>query len=133
MAIVVALAVLAGVALRVWVLRSSLGGIDQDEAAVGLQAQDFLGGDLDAYFPPQAYGGTGETVLIAAVFALVGPSVLALKLVPILLHAAACIVVWRTARRLTGIAWRSFCRRSRSGSARGTRSGRRRRPGASTG
>lgn len=79
----------AGIALRWWILGTPLGTADLDEATVGLQARRFLDGDVEAFFPNQAYGGTLETLLIAAVFAVVGSSTLALKIVPMALALVA--------------------------------------------
>ena len=97
----VGVALLAGVALRVWVLASPLGAADLDEATVGLQAQAFLDGRFEAFFRGQDYGGTAETGLVALVFAVLGPGRVALKLVPATLHLVACTVVWRVACRLS--------------------------------
>lgn len=98
----VAAAALAGMALRIWILQSPFGEVDSDEAVVGLMARHFLRGELDTFFWGQSYGGTLETVLVAAVFAVAGSSVAALKAVPILLTAAACGLTWRVGRVTVG-------------------------------
>ncbi len=98
--VVVCAALVAGVVLRIWVLRSPLGDVDLDEAASGLQARAFLDGRPAVFFPGQAYGGTAETGLIAIAFTIIGDGVIALKLVPLLLQLVAVVVVWRTACRL---------------------------------
>jgi hypothetical protein len=95
-------AVIAGVALRVWLLNTPLGRVDPDEASVGLMAQATLEGNDAVFFNYQSYGGTQEIYFIAALFKVFGPSVLALKLVSIALHALASILAWRIARRLIG-------------------------------
>lgn len=95
-------AVAAGVVLRVWVLASPLGSLDADEAVWGLMARHVLDGELSTFYWGQTYGGTQETILTAAVFAVAGPSVLALKLVPAALTAIAAVLVWRVGRRTVG-------------------------------
>ena len=92
--------VLVGFGLRWWVLRSTLGGVDVDEATVGLQAQHILEGHPATFFPTQQYGGTLETSTVALAFGFFGVGAGTLKVVPVVFHLVACIVVWRTARRL---------------------------------
>jgi dolichyl-phosphate-mannose-protein mannosyltransferase len=94
-------AVAAGIALHLWVLHA-FGAIESDEAIVGLMAQDVLHGDFHVFFWLQYYSGTQEVLLTALVFALVGSSVIALKLVPIALFAAAAVVTWRIGIRTVG-------------------------------
>ena len=97
---VLVVALLAGVLLRLWVLRSPLGVADLDEATVGLQARDFLEGHLEAFFPAQSYGGTAETALVAGSFGAFGSGWFALKVVPVALHLSGCLVLWRVARQV---------------------------------
>jgi 4-amino-4-deoxy-L-arabinose transferase-like glycosyltransferase len=97
-ALAVTLAV--GVALRVYVYRSKLGTPDSDEAVVGLMARRILDGDFTAFYWGQGYGGSQEALLTAPIFAVFGSSYLALRIVPILLSAVACVVVWRVGLRL---------------------------------
>jgi hypothetical protein len=99
---VIGAAVIAGIALRVWLLNSPLGRIDPDEATVGLMAQAVLEGNDAVFFNYQNYGGTQEVYFAAALFEVFGPSVLALKLVSIALHALASVLAWRIGRRLIG-------------------------------
>lgn len=94
----------AGVALRVWLLSTSvypLGTLDADEAVVGLMARH-VPEELPAFFWGQSYGGSQEAVLAAALFRLLGPTGLALKLVPVLLAAVSAWLVWRIGRRTVG-------------------------------
>jgi hypothetical protein len=92
----------AGIALRVWTYRSALGVPDSDEAVVGLMVRHVLHGQVTTFFWGQAYGGSQEVLLTAPVFWLFGSSWLALRLVPIVLVAAASAVVWRVGRRTIG-------------------------------
>jgi hypothetical protein len=92
----------AGIALRAWVLASSQGTLDADEAVYGLMARHVLHGHLTTFFWAQAYGGTQEVLLTAGVFGVFGSSTLALKIVPAVLYAVAAVLVWRIGRRTIG-------------------------------
>jgi 4-amino-4-deoxy-L-arabinose transferase-like glycosyltransferase len=98
----VAAAVAVGTAFRVWVYRSALGAPDSDEAIVGLMARHALHGDFTVFFWGQPYGGSQEALLTAPFFAVFGTSLLALRIVPILLTAVAAVLVWRVGRRTFG-------------------------------
>ncbi len=95
-------ALLGGIALRVWVLSSSLGALESDEAITGLMARRALHGDLTLVYWLSNYGGTQESLLTAGVFAVTGSSTLVLKLVPLALFAVATALVWRVGRRTVG-------------------------------
>jgi hypothetical protein len=96
---VLAVAFVAGVVQRWWVLAGPLGYVDLDEAAVGIQAQRF-GSHPQAFFPGQDYGGTLETSLVAVVQKVFGTGPLPLKASALLLHLLACVLVWRAAQRV---------------------------------
>ena len=98
----VVLGVAAGVALRWWMLSGPRGFLDSDEAVVGLMARHLLDGEWRAFYWGQHYAGSQEAALAAAVFAVTGSSVLALKAVPVALSAVAAALVWRIGRRLGG-------------------------------
>lgn len=98
----VLLIIVAGLALRLLVLSSPLGGADADEAVVGLMAMDLLTGDATTFFWGQTYGGSQEAMLVSAVFAVAGPHRLALKSIPMALNAMAAVLVWRIGSRLIG-------------------------------
>ena len=95
-------AIVAGAALRVWVLASPLGTLDADEAIVGLMARHVLDGELSVFYWGALYGGSQDAILAAAVFAVFGSSVVALKLVSVAIFAAAAVLVWRVGRRTVG-------------------------------
>jgi dolichyl-phosphate-mannose-protein mannosyltransferase len=96
----VAIAVLAATALRAWVLSSSTGGVDADEAVVALMARGALyHHQHPAFFWGQSYGGTLEPALVAGAFKIAGSSLPALKFVPLALCATAAVLVARVARR----------------------------------
>jgi 4-amino-4-deoxy-L-arabinose transferase-like glycosyltransferase len=84
------------------VLATPIGGLDADEAVWGLMARHFLDGELSTFFWGQSYGGTLETLLTMLVFAVAGPSILTLRLVPIVLFAVAALLVWRIGKRTVG-------------------------------
>lgn len=98
----VALGALAGVVLRVATWLSPLGQYESDEAVWGLMARHALHGELAAFFWGQGYGGTLEVLLAAPLFGLFGSGFVLLRLVPILLTAAAAVLVWRVGRRTIG-------------------------------
>lgn len=102
LASVLAAAVVAGVVMRVLVDRSSLGVLDGDEAVWGLMIRHLLDGELSAFFWGQGYGGTQEVIITAPLFAVFGTSVFAMRLVPLVLTAVACLLVWRIGRRTIG-------------------------------
>ncbi|MDQ3957563.1 MAG: glycosyltransferase family 39 protein [Actinomycetota bacterium] len=99
---VVATLVAVGVALRVWILLEPIGALDSDEAIVGLMARHMLDGEFPLFFWGQSYGGSHEALLTAAVFGVFGASTLGIKLVPLALHAGACVLLWRVGRRTVG-------------------------------
>lgn len=96
----VGLAVLAGVVLRVGVLRSHLGLVDSDEAIVGLMAHNVAEGHMSTFYWGQNYGGTAETFPLAIVISLLGMTRVALKLVVMAESAILALVVWRVAMRI---------------------------------
>jgi hypothetical protein len=100
--VVAAAAVVAGVAVRAWILSSPLGALEADEAIVGLMARHALDGELSVFYWGALYGGTQEALLTAVVFAVAGSSVLALKLVSLAIFSAAAVLVWLVGRRTVG-------------------------------
>jgi hypothetical protein len=76
------LILLGGTLLRLYFLNASHWMVEGDEAAVGLQALQILRGEHPIFYPGQAYLGNFESYLVAAVFAVSGPSAGALRVVP---------------------------------------------------
>jgi hypothetical protein len=70
--------------LRLAIISSPFGWLEADEAVVGLMARHILEGERPVYFwgQPHGYLGALEAYCAAAAFAIVGPSTVALKLVP---------------------------------------------------
>lgn len=100
--VMIGLTALAGVALRVWAYRATIGVPNGDEAVMGLMTRHALDGELTTFYWGQSYGGTQEVLLTVPVFWLTGSSWLGLRLVPIALSAVAALLVWRVGRRLMG-------------------------------
>lgn len=92
----------SGVVARLVILASDVGALDGDEAAWGTMARHALDGEVSAFFWGQNYGGTHEVLLTAGVFAVTGPSVNALRVVPVLLFAIAALLTWRVGVRTVG-------------------------------
>ncbi len=89
-----------GMGLRLWILQSRLGPPTSDEAVVGLMARHLLHGHPTAFYLGQAYGGSQEAVLVALTFSVVRSWNVAMRVVPITLHAVAALLVWRIGRRI---------------------------------
>ena len=75
---------------------------ESDEAIVGLMSEDVLDGTFHVFYWVNYYSGTQEVLLTAALFALVGSSVVAMKVVPAVLIGLACLVTWRIGRLTVG-------------------------------
>jgi hypothetical protein len=101
-AAVIGVVAAAGIAMRVYVWRSTLGIPDSDEAVVGLMARHAAQGHFTVFFWGQSYGGSQEAILAAPLVWLFGDSWTAIRVVPIALQAAACLLIWRAGLRLIG-------------------------------
>lgn len=97
-----AFACAAGIAMRVWILLSPLGALESDEAISGLIARHMLDGEVAALYWLSPYGGTLESAVAAAVFAVVGSSVVALKLTTLGVFVFAAFLTWRVGIRTVG-------------------------------
>jgi len=89
-----------GLALRVWILLSTQGALDSDEAVVGLMARGILHGRFPVFFPGQGYGGSQEAFLTAPLIAVFGLHVWTIRVVVIALWAASAVLVWRIGLRV---------------------------------
>src|SRR6266566_2337392 len=92
---------LIAIVVRAFIVIHTQGFIDGDEALVGIQAEHILHGELPIYFYNQPYMGSLEAYIMAGIFAIVGPSVWALRAEPILL---SLIVVWLTWKLASALA-----------------------------
>ena len=71
---------------RTILLAADVVPFNADEAVVGLMARHILAGERPVFFYGQAYMGSLDAWLVAGVFALLGPSVLAVRLVQTALY-----------------------------------------------
>jgi 4-amino-4-deoxy-L-arabinose transferase-like glycosyltransferase len=95
----VALVVLVGLLIRLWVLGRQ--PVTAPTEIPGLMANQILHGHFYAFYWGQNYGGV-EPYVVAAMFAVFGHSAFTLGLTPVLLDAVAALLVWRVGRRLFG-------------------------------
>jgi hypothetical protein len=95
---------LIAIAVRTFVVIHTQGFIDGDEALVGIQAEHILRGEFPIYFYNQPYMGSLEAYLMAGIFAIVGPSVWALRAEPILLSLVVVCLTWKLAGALADTA-----------------------------
>jgi hypothetical protein len=96
-------ALIAGIGVRVWLLRLPTGALDSDEAVAGLIARHAMfHHEFRAFYWGQYYGGTAEPLLGVPLFAVFGATVATLKALPLLLSALASVLVWRVGRRTVG-------------------------------
>jgi hypothetical protein len=97
-----AAAAATGIALRVWVYRSSRGVPNSDEAVMGLMGRHMIHGEFPTFFWGAAYSGSQEALLSVPGFLIAGSGWLELRLVPITLSAFAALLVWRVGLRTVG-------------------------------
>ncbi len=95
---------LIAIVVRVFIVIHTQGFIDGDEALVGIQAEHILRGELPIYFYNQPYMGSLEAYIMAGIFAIVGPSVWALRAEPILLSLVVVWLTWKLASALADTA-----------------------------
>ncbi len=93
----VVLAIALAVGARLALVIRTGGMIDGDEALVGIQAEHILHGEHPVYFYGQPYMGSLESYLAAAVIRVLGPSGVALRMVPVALSLALVWLTWRLA------------------------------------
>jgi hypothetical protein len=99
---VLAAALVAGVALRVWILSGPLAALESDEAISGLMALRMLDGEFAAMYWLSPYGGTIESVVAAIPLAVFGTSVLTLKLATLAVYVAGGVLTWFVGVRTVG-------------------------------
>lgn len=106
--LVVAVLVVIGALLRIDFMRAASFVIDADEAIVGLMAQHIVaGGEVPVFYYGQHYMGSLEAIMVAGLFALCGPSALALQAVPLVCALLLIVVMYALGRecggRVTGL------------------------------
>ena len=90
-----AIAVLVGLAVRVWLLAHQ--PLTGDEAIVALMARQIRHGHLYAFYWGQAYGGV-EPYLVALVTAVFGSSAVAVNVSATILTGLSAVMVWSVVR-----------------------------------
>ncbi len=86
--------VLAGLALRLYLLQASGWMVEGDEAVIGLIARHIVAGERPVFFYGVPYLGMLEAYLVALPFALAGSSAPALKLVPLAFSLAFVLLTY---------------------------------------
>ena len=97
----VAAVALAGLGLRLWMLSGRIGVLDSDGAVPGLMALH-MPEEFPVFYWGQAYGGSIESLVAAALFVVLPDSGFVLRLVPVAFCAGSSLVCWRIGHRLIG-------------------------------
>ncbi len=95
---------LAALALRLYLLAGPQTELEGDEAIVGLMARHILQGERPVFYYMQPYMGSLEAYMAAGMFALLGSSTFALKLVPLIAALLFTALIFATGYRLGGLA-----------------------------
>jgi 4-amino-4-deoxy-L-arabinose transferase-like glycosyltransferase len=93
---------LAAIALKASLLALDAVPFNADEAIVALMARHIQQGERPWFFYGQAYMGSLDAYLVAGAFSLLGESVLAVRVVQMLLFAGTLLTSYVVARRFTG-------------------------------
>jgi len=97
------IAILIGaVAFKALLLALDAVPFNSDEAVVALMARHILRGEHTWFFYGQAYMGSLDAYLVAGAFALLGESVLAVRVVQVFLFAAVLLTGYLAALQITG-------------------------------
>lgn len=94
----VILAIAAG--FRALLLSRDLFPFNADEAVVGLMARHILRGEFPVFFYGQAYLGSLDALLVAAGFALAGPSVAVIRIVQSLVYLGTILMTMLLTREM---------------------------------
>ena len=94
------LALLLAVALKTSLLLAGAIPFNSDEAVVALMARHILQGERPLFFYGQAYMGSLDAWLVAGAFRVVGESVLAVRIVQIVIYALYLCSLWLLAKDL---------------------------------
>lgn len=96
------LVAVTGVVLRVVVLRSGSGVLLADEAYTGLASMGVLDGRFPVVLDGNRYTAVLEVYAFAPVVGIMGPSIGALKILPMVIWAAASVMTYLAALSLAG-------------------------------
>ena len=97
--VVIGACVLAGVALRVWIITGKLGTPDSDATITGLMARHLLDGDFRAFMWRLNYHGTIALAPVALSIKVLGSNQFALELPFALMGAGSTVILWRIGTR----------------------------------
>src|SRR5512139_2416923 len=103
--LVPALIVLLSAVYKLFLLAFNAVPFNGDEAIVALMARHILRGERPVFFYGQAYLGSTDAWLAAASFSIFGESVLAIRVVHILLFAGVVLTTYLLARRYVQSEW----------------------------
>ncbi|MGB3700105.1 MAG: hypothetical protein WA997_02450, partial [Anaerolineales bacterium] len=95
-------AVFAALALKIGVLAVQAVPFNADEAIVALMARHILQGERPLFFYGQAYMGSMDAFLVAAMFKLIGYQIWGIRLVQIALYTFTLLTTGWLGRELTG-------------------------------
>jgi 4-amino-4-deoxy-L-arabinose transferase-like glycosyltransferase len=100
--VMVAGILLLGIGLKVILLGTNRMPFNADEAIVGLMAAHILNGELPVFFWGQSYMGSFDALLVAGAFLVFGKSIIAIRLVQILLYCGTLITTYQLGYRIFG-------------------------------
>ncbi|MGH2525074.1 MAG: hypothetical protein ACRDH2_21400, partial [Anaerolineales bacterium] len=96
---------LVAIVLKAGLLLAGVVPFNADEAVVGLMARHILLGERPIFFYGQAYLGSLDAWLVAGAFALLGQSVLAIRLVQIVLYLGTIATTYWLGLRIYANRW----------------------------
>lgn len=91
---------LIAAALKLALLWTESVPFNSDEAIIGLMARHILQGERPIFFYGQAYMGSLDAWLVSSAFAVFGESILAIRLVQLVLYLAFILTAWMIAKRV---------------------------------
>jgi len=98
---VLALLLVGAIALKATLLALDAVPFNGDEAIVALMARHILQGERPWFFYGQAYMGSLDAYLVAGAFALLGESVVSVRVVQIILYVSTLLTSYSVALRIT--------------------------------
>ena len=88
--------------LKIFLMATGRMPFNADEAIVGLMASHILEGELPVFFWGQSYMGSLDALLVAGAFLLIGKSVLAIRIVQILLYCGIVATTYQLGYKIIG-------------------------------
>jgi 4-amino-4-deoxy-L-arabinose transferase-like glycosyltransferase len=93
---------LLSVGFKTFLLATGRMPFNADEAVVGLMASHILEGELPVFFWGQSYMGSLDALLVAGAFLLIGKSILAIRIVQILLYCGVLATTYQLGYKIIG-------------------------------